>query len=150
MLLFLRTTLILLLALSFYGCESKNSYNINSDRAIEDMNKRIKSLNEDLGTLKTELKEVKMVLEDPDIDPELRASIRKEVHQGEKYAKEIDQWINFLKVRRKQRYKSLYERKKNKDLKEQAEKEIKAYFVEKELKPIKRPWLKRYRTAIEL
>ena len=150
MVFFLRNLLILALITLFFGCESKNRYDINSDKAIEDMNTRVKSLQSDLDILNGELKDVKKVLEDPDIDPEVRASIRKEVHQGERFAKEIDQWISFLKVRRKQRYKSLYDRKGQKNLREQAEREIKAYFTEKKLKPIKRPWLERYRTAIEL
>lgn len=114
------------------------------------MNKRITSLSEELTTLTDELEQVKKVLNDPDIDAELRGSIRKEIHQGEKFKKEIDQWISFLKVRRKQRYNSLVDRKGQENLKEEAEKEVKAYFTEKKLKPIPKKWRDRHRTAIEL
>ena len=150
MLVFFRNLIIFALIFSFFGCESKNSYDINSDEAISDMNVRIVSLEEDLKNITEDLDKVRKVLKDPDIDPDLRASIRKEVHQGETFMKEIDQWISFLKVRRKQRYKSLHDRRKSEKLAEQAKREVDAYFMEKKLKPIKRPWLDRYRTAIEL
>ena len=136
--------------ISFLGCESKKRYDINSDKMIGDLNTRISSLEEDLKNLTGELEEVRGVLPDPDIDTELRKSLRKEIHEGDKYIKEINQWIAYLKVQRKQRYASLSERKDQENLEEQAKKEIKAYFVTKDLKPIKRPWLNRYRTAIEL
>lgn len=134
----------------FLGCESKTSYNIDSDKAVEDLSTRITSLTEDLNTLTKELEEVKKVLEDKDIDSELRASIRKEILEGERYERTINQWLAYLKVQRKQRYNSLLARKGQKNLKEQAEQEVKAYFMQKKLKPIDRPWKERYRTAIEL
>ncbi len=134
----------------FLGCESKNSYDISSDKAVNDLSIRIASLTEDLNTLKTELEEVKKVLDDPDIDAQLRGSIRKEIHQGEKYEKEIEQWISYLKIKRKKRYNSLVDRKGQENLKSQAEKEVEAYFVDKKLNPIKKDWKDRYRTAIEL
>lgn len=146
----MRNLIILLLATTLFGCESKITYDISSDKAVEDMNKRIASLQEDLTTLDSELQQVKGVLNDPDIDGELRDSIKKEIHQGEKYKKEINQWLAFLKIRRKKRYNSLVDRKNNENLKKQAEKEVEAYFVDKKLNPLARPWLNRYRTAIEL
>ena len=147
---FLLNLIIFAFALSFLGCESKNSYNINSDKAVLDMNTRITELEDDLNTLTTELKDVRKVLEDPDIDTQLRASIRREIHEGEVHEKALVQWIDFLKIRRKKRYNSLVDRKNQENLKEQAEKEVKAYFVEKKLKPIDKKWKKRYKTAIEL
>ncbi len=135
---------------TFLGCESKNSYDIGSDRAVEDLGIRITSLTEDLTTLKSELADVRKVLDDPDIDAQLRASIRREIHQGEKFVKEIEQWVAFLKIRRKKRYNSLVDRKGSTTLKEEAEKEVEAYFVDKKLNPIHREWKERYRTAIEL
>ena len=149
--LFLRKLLIIVATfILFLGCESKESYDIDSDKAIGDMSIRIKSLEEDLNTLTTELKEVKAVLNDKDIDIELRKSIRKEVHEGENHEKVRHRSDAYLKVQRKQRYKSLLNRKMDKSLKSKAEKEVADYFQQKKLKPIKKPWLKRYRTAIEL
>ena len=150
MMFLLRNLFILLLITFFFGCESKNSYDIKSDKIIEDLNSRIKVLQEDLDSLTSELKDVKLVLKDPDIDTSLRQSIRKEIHEGEKYKKDILQWLSFLKVRRKRRYNSLLARKNSASLKDEATKEVRAYFVNKKLKPIARPWLERYRTAIEL
>jgi hypothetical protein len=114
------------------------------------MSTQITSLNEDLTKLKEELEQVKEVLNDPDIDAALRESIRKEIHQGEKFKKEIQQWIDLLKIRRMKRYNSLIDRKGQKGLKEQANKEVEEYFIDKKLNPIKRAWKDRYRTAIEL
>ncbi len=145
-----RNLSILLLTILFLGCESKKSYDISGDKAIEDMTTRITSLQEDLTTLNDELDSVKKVLDDPDIDSELRASIRREVHEGDKHVKDLEQWIAFLKVRRKQRHKSLVDRKGQENLKELAEKEVEAYFLEKKLKPIPKKWQDLYRTAIEL
>jgi hypothetical protein len=135
---------------AFLGCESKNSYDIGSDKAVEDMSLRISSLDSDLKVLKEELAEIKKVLKDPDIDAELRSSVRKEIHEGEKHVKDIQQWISYLKVRRKKRYNSLVDRKGQPNLKEEAQKEVEAYFMDKKLNPIKRKWKDRYRTAIEL
>ena len=132
------------------GCESKNSYDIGSDKAVEDLSIRIKSLDEDLGILKEEIDQVKKVLEDPDIDAQLRASIRREIHEGEKHQKKLRQWIDFLKIRRKKRYNSLVDRKGQDGLREQAEREVEEYFQDKKLNPIKKEWKNRYRTAIEL
>lgn len=117
---------------------------------IVDLNSRISQLQEDLNTLTSEIDQVRVVLKDNDIEVELKKSIRKEILQGERYQREIDQWISYLKVQRKQRYKSLNERSNEKDLNEQALEEIKRYNMQKELKPIQKPWKNRYKTAIEL
>ena len=147
---FLYNLLILALVMGFLGCESKNSYDIQSDQAVADLSTRIKSLEEDLNGLTEELAQVRKVLDDPDIDAELRGSIRKEIHEGDKHLHEIEQWIAFLKIRRKKRYNSLVDRQNSPKLKEQAEKEVKDYFMDKKLNPIQRGWKNRYRTAIEL
>lgn len=132
------------------GCESKSLYDIGSDKAISDMNSRIKSFEEDLNTLKGDLEKVREVLKDQDIDVELRKSLKKEIHEAEKYEKEIHQWLSYVKVQRKQRYNSLLRRKNSKTLSAEAEKEVKAYFMQKKLKPIKKGWKTRYKTAIEM
>jgi len=117
---------------------------------IVDLNTRIGQLQEDLNTLSSELEQVRVVLKDNDIEVELRKSIRKEVLEGERYQREIEQWISYLKVQRKERYKSLHERKDQEELKKQALEEVARYNTQKELKPIKMPWKNRYKTAIEL
>ncbi len=150
MLLFSRNPLILLLCIFLFGCESKKTYDIDSDKVVADLSERINSLQEDLTTLNKELEEVKVVLKDKDIDTVLRKNIRKEIHEGKKYQKLIQQHIDYLKIRRKKRYQSLLDRKKSPELIEQAEQETKAYFMNKKLKPIERPWKDRYKTAIEL
>lgn len=148
---FLRNLLIFVLVTTFLGCESKNSYNINSDKAIADMSVRIEELNSDLNTLKEELAAVKKVLDDKDIDTDLRNSIRTEIHEGEKHRRDIEQWLAYLKIQRKERYQSLLDRQKNKTLDvDQVNKEVKAYFLHKKLKPIDKKWKNRYKTAIEL
>ncbi len=150
MVLFLRKPLILLLLLLFLGCESKKNYDIGSDKMISDLNIRISSLQEDMTALTNDLDQVKVVLDDKDIDAELRKNIKREVLEGDLHKKKLQQHIDFLKIKRKKRYRSLYERKSSNTLKEEAEKEIKAYFVDKELNPIKKTWNDRFRTAVEL
>ncbi len=132
------------------SCESKSSYDIESDKMITDLNLEIKSLDDEYRTLVGELEKVSTVLNDQDIDTEIRKSIKKELLEGEDYKKQIDQWLSYLKMKRKIRHKSLIDRKNQKNLSEQAKEEIEAYFIQKKAKPIDRPWLKRYRTAIEL
>ncbi len=117
---------------------------------IVDLNTRIGQLQEDLTTLTSEIDQVRVVLNDNDIAVELKKSIRKEILEGERYQREIEQWISYLKVQRKQRYASLHERKDQNNLKEQALAEVGRYNMQKELKPIKTPWKNRYKTAIEL
>ena len=150
MLLLLRIALILAFSTHFLGCESKNSYNPKKDEIILDLNTRISSLQGDLDILQKELEEVEVVLKDPDIDSELRKSIRKEIHEGRRHEKTLEQWIAFLKVRQNKRFKSLKLRKGQKGLQEQVKKEIHEYNIDKKLNTIPRPWLKRYKTAIEL
>jgi predicted nucleic acid-binding Zn-ribbon protein len=132
------------------GCESKKSYDIYNDKAVEDMTTQITELNEDLTKLSEEISKIEKVLDDPDLDTQLRANIRKEVLEGNKHIKDIEQWIAYLKIRRKKRYNSLVDRKGQDNLAEEAEAEVKAYFLEKELKPIPKKWRERFRTAIEL
>jgi regulatory protein YycI of two-component signal transduction system YycFG len=142
---------LFMLLLSLLGsCTPKDRYDIDNDKIISDLNSQIKTLEEDLNTLNNELDQVKVVLNDKDIDADLRASIRKEIHEGDKYVKEIDQWLSYFKVQRKQRYKSLYLRKDSSDLIKEAEVEAEAFFINKKLKPLVPTWKERYRTAIEL
>lgn len=131
------------------GCNSKKSYNIGADKVIADLTTRIASLDEDLQALNNDLEDVKKALKDKDIDTELRKSLRKEKHEADKHAKDINQWIAYMKIQRKQRYKSLIERKSDENFAERAKKEVKEYFVQKDLKPIPKKWKNRYRTAIE-
>lgn len=150
MLFYLRLSLFLLFFSLSVGCSGKSSYNIQSDAMIVDLNTRIGQLQEDLTTLTSEIDQVRVVLNDNDIAVELKKSIRKEILEGERYQREIEQWISYLKVQRKQRYASLHERKDQNNLKEQALAEVGRYNMQKELKPIKTPWKNRYKTAIEL
>lgn len=150
MYLFVRIVLILSFLGVFAGCEGKKTYDIDSDKAVLDLSSRIQSLEEDLNTLNTEIVEVKAVLKDKDIDTELRKSIKKEILEGEKHKKDINQWVSYLKIQRRQRYNSLLGRKGEESLIKEAEDEVKAYFLQKKLKPIDKRWKNRYRTAIEL
>lgn len=145
-----RIVLFLIFSLVFFGCESKIPFNPDKDEVILDMNQRIELLKSDLTSLQGDLTEVEKVLNDPDIDSDLRNSIRKEIHEGRRYEKQIEQWIAYLKVRQNKRYKSLKLREGQADLKNQVKKEVKEYEIDKKLNPIERPWLDRYRTAIEL
>lgn len=148
---FLRLNLLfLLLTLCFLGCESKKTYDISSDKAVADMNTQLADLESDLKELNADLDEVRKVLNDTDIDAELRESVRKEIHEGDRHIKDIEQWIDYIKIRRKKRYNSLVDRKDMENLTEIAEKEVEAYFMEQKLKPIEKKWKDRYRTAIEL
>lgn len=141
------TPLILLLITILLGCESKKTYDIDGDLAIKDLNERISTLQNDLNTLTTDLAKVRESMKDMDVAVEFRTSLRKELHEGEKHMEDISQWIDLLKIQRKQRHKSLIERKNQPDLIEVAQKEVEAYFIQTKLKPIKRPWENRYRTA---
>jgi hypothetical protein len=141
--------LYLFLSLSL-GCTGDNSYNIGKDAVIADLNSRIGELNEELTTLTSELDQVRVVLDDKEIDIELKKSVRKEILEGERHILDIEQWIAYLKVQRKQRYQSLKAREGQKGLSEQAKAETTEYFAQKKLKPIKKAWLERYRTAVEL
>ncbi len=135
------------------GCESKKTYDIASDPMLKDLDSRVKEFEEDLNTLKTELAAVEKILNDnsnDELDFELRNSLKKEVIEGEVYEKDINQWLAYLKIQRKQRYQSLYARKDKESLVEEAKRESEEYFIQKKLKPIEKPWLERYRTAIEL
>ena len=150
MYLIVRFLLILAISSLFIGCEGKKSYDIGSDKAVSDMSTRIKSLEEDLSSLTTELGEVRAVLVDQDLDAELRKSIKKEILEGEKYKKEITQWLSYIKIQRKRRYNSLLSRKDQESLIKDAEIEVSTYFLQKKMKPIEKRWRNRYRTAIEL
>ena len=148
---FLRRNLfILYLVLFSWGCESKKAYDIASDKAIADMSSRIASLEQDFNELSADLEKVKKVLNKPGLKTDIRAGVRREIHEGERYKKEIDQWISYLKIRRKKRHRSLFKRKDQENLEEVAQKEVRAYFMEKKLKPIPRNWNDRYRVVIEL
>ena len=153
MVLFIRNLIILVLALGFLGCESKKTYDIQSDPMLKDLDTRVKELEEDLNTLVTELKAVQKVLDDnsnDELDFELRNSLKKEIIEGEVHQKNINQWLSYLKIQRKQRFQSLYARKEQESLSDEAKKESEEYFLQKKLKPIEKPWLDRHRTAIEL
>lgn len=150
MVFFVRILSFFVIFLGLLGCESKSGYSISSDASIVDLGKRIASLEEDQRELEMDVEKVKKNYDDPDIKPELRANIRKELHEAEYFLKKIDQWISFLKIRRKFRYESLYKRRQLSNLRELAAKENEAYFVDKKFKPIKRIWRDRYKTAIEL
>ena len=150
MLFFTKITLFIPIFTLFLGCESKKQYDISSDQVVSDLNTRIATMEEELKTLESELNEVRSVRDDKNISLELRTSIRKEIHEGDKHEKSLQQWIAYLKVQRKQRYASLVARKEQETLLDDAKREAAAYFLQKKLKPIQKPWLKRYRTAIEL
>ena len=152
MVLFCRNLILLLLATFFLGCESKKLYDISGDPMLNDLNSRVTKIEEELKTLKDELKDVTKVLKEngDDIDFELKNSLKKELIDGEVHEKNIVQWLSYLKIQRKQRHQSLYSRKDDPALVEQAKKESDEYFIQKKLKPIDKTWLKRYRTAIEL
>lgn len=150
---FLYKNLILLLFItSFLGCESKKLYDIASDPMLVDLNTRITTMKEEMASLEKDLADVRKVLKEngEDIDFELKGSLKRELIEGEIHEKNITQWLSYLKIQRKQRHKSLVERKHLISLSESAKKESDEYFIQKDLKPIKKPWLKRYRTAIEL
>ncbi len=147
---FLKFFLIFHLIILLGACEPKGSYNIKSDEMIADLNKEIISLESDFKTLVDELEKVEVVLVDKDIDTEIRKSIKKEILEGEEYKKQIDQILSYLKLQRKSRHKSLMDRKKSPHLTTDAKEEVEAYFLQKKIKPLQRPWLERYRTAIEL
>lgn len=141
--------LFLLFFTLFLGCESKKLYDVGSDPAIADLNADIAALEADLQKLTGELEPVKTAISNMDIAMEFRTALRRELHEGERYEKEIAQWIDLLKIQRKTRHNSLIARKNQESLVAEAEIEVKAYFLNKQLKPIKKPWEKRYRTAVE-
>lgn len=152
MVFFCRNLILLLLATLFLGCESKKLYDISSDPMLNDLNTRITTIEEELATMKKELEDVDKLLKEngEDIDFELKNSLKKELIQGEVHEKDITQWLSYLKIQRKQRYKSLHDRKSSFSLVEEAKKESEEYFIQNKLKPIDKTWLKRYRTAIEM
>ena len=117
---------------------------------ISDLSVLIKEFEDDRKKLEQENTEVQNVLEDEDLDTELRESLKKEIHEGQRYMRSIDQWVAYLKVKRKNRCASLYKRKDQESLIGEAKAEVRAYKTQKRLKPIKTPWRNRYRTAIEL
>ena len=130
------------------------SYNVASDPMIVDLSKDIKDLDETKKKLDEELAKVSAVLKDfdADLDTEMRASVQREIHEGEEAQKKLSQELDYLIVKRKQRYNSLRIRKEHKvaDLKTAAKKEADEYFLQKKLKPMQKPWEKRYRAALDI
>lgn len=142
--------LYLFVLFAFAACKSDKPYDINNDIVIVTLNGELTVLEEDLKALDTDLVAVRKVIDDPELSAELRASLRKELLEGDEHQKHIEQWIAYFKVQRKQRHQSLMDRKALPDLEKIATEEAEGFLSQLKQKPLKRPWLDRYRTAIEL
>ena len=147
-----RNLILFVLITSLLGCESKKLYDIPSDPMLVDLSERVSTIDGELAALKKDMEDIRKLLKEngDDIDFELKGSLKKELLEGDVHEKNILQWVSYLKIQRKQRYSSLMSRKDQETLVDEAKKESDEYFLHKKLNPIKKPWLTRYRTAIEL
>ena len=151
MVIFLKIPLILLFLLVFSGCFGKGTYDIATDKAILDMDTDIEMLSGELKKIKEDAEKVKKALEDINLDSELREGAQKELFESDYWQKKLFEMIAYRKIKKRQRLESLNERKeKGEDFGEQAKKEVDAYFLHKELHPIKKDWEMRFRSAIDI
>ena len=129
----------------------ESGYNINNDPILEDLAKEVKELEEARNKLIEETKKIEDGIADPEIDQELKESMRSEVFEAVHWKNKMFELIAYRKVRLRQRQELVDRRKASKEpYKEQAQKEVDEYFLNKKLHPMNKGWNDRFRAAIDL
>ena len=154
MIFILRITYLLATFLLLIGCQRlglSDKISLENDAILIDIQEEITFLSDETKTMLEEAGKIKTFLAQPDMDPEIERSMEKELLEAGNWQKKIFELIAIRKIKQNKRIKLLNTRNSDQvDYSGVITQEEFDYFTNKKIKPMKKPWENRYRTAVDL